>query len=58
MTVCDAGVYLTTKGATVSRPTLTANDRGVCYLDTTLAAQGKPIWWTGTVWVDGLGASV
>jgi len=53
-----AAAYLTQKGGTVSRPTLTANDRGVCYLDTTLAAQGKPIWWTGTVWVDGLGASV
>lgn len=53
-----ATAYLTQKGGTVSRPTLTANDRGVCYLDTTLAAQGKPIWWTGTVWVDGLGASV
>ena len=53
-----AAAFLTTKGATVSRPTLTANDRGVCYLDTTLAANGKPIWWTGTVWVDALGASV
>lgn len=55
---CSVAAFFTTKGATVLRPTLTANDRGVCYLDTSLSAQGKPIWWTGTVWVDAFGASV
>lgn len=46
------------KGATASRPTLTASDIGVQYLDTTLVADGKPIWWTGTAWVDATGATV
>jgi hypothetical protein len=27
------------------------------YFDTTLAAAGKPIWWTGSGWVDATGAS-
>lgn len=45
-------------GPTASRPTLTANDRGVMYFDTTLDADGKPIWWTGTAWVDATGAVV
>ena len=30
---------------------------GQMYLDTTLTAAGKPIWWTGSSWVDALGAS-
>jgi hypothetical protein len=53
-----AASWLVTRGATVSRPTLTANDAGVQHLDTTLAAAGKPITWTGTVWVDATGAAV
>ena len=48
----------TDKNNTASRPTLTANDVGVMYLDTTLDADGKPIWWNGTLWVDATGASV
>ena len=28
---------------------------GFCYFDTTL---NKPIWWTGTKWVDATGADV
>lgn len=50
--------WLTHRGNTASRPTLTANDIGVSYMDTTLVAAGKPIWWTGTVWVDATGTSV
>lgn len=50
--------YIVGKGTTAQRPTLTANDAGVCYLDTTLDADGKPIWWTGTAWVDATGATV
>ena len=46
------------KGTTAQRPALPASARGVRYLDTTLAAAGKPIQWTGTAWVDGLGAAV
>lgn len=46
------------KGATGSRPTLPATAIGVMYMDTTLAANGKPIWWNGTAWVDSAGTSV
>jgi hypothetical protein len=43
---------------TANRPTLRAQDIGVMYMDTTLAAAGKPIWWNGTAWVDATGATV
>ena len=43
---------------TANRPTLKEWDIGQQYLDTTLAAAGKPIWWTGYSWVDGTGTSV
>ena len=46
------------KGPTSSRPTLTTNDIGRLYFDTTLAAEGQPIWWTGTTWVDYSGTAV
>jgi len=48
----------TFKDTTANRPTLTASDFGVPYLDTTLDADGKPIWWNGTAWVDATGAVV
>lgn len=44
-------------GATGARPVLTANEAGTLYFDTTLAAAGKPIWWTGAAWVDATGAA-
>lgn len=48
---------VTGKGAT--RPSeIQAGDVGVMFLDTNLAAAGKPIWWTGTAWVDATGAVV
>jgi hypothetical protein len=53
-----AASWVTARGTTAARPALTANDAGVQYLDTTLVAAGKPITWTGTVWVDGLGVAV
>jgi len=53
------------KGPTASRPTMAtfqvgtdAAWAGAWYLDTTLAAAGKPIMWTGTAWVDSTGAIV
>lgn len=53
------------KNTTANRPTKTTlgvvNDAdwsGYLYFDTTLAAAGKPIWWTGTAWVDATGAVV
>jgi hypothetical protein len=46
------------KGTTAQRPTLLASQVGFTYLDTTLDADGKPIWWNGTAWVDATGAVV
>ncbi len=46
------------KNTTANRPTLSATDIGVQYFDTTLDADGKPIWWTGTAWVDATGLVV
>ena len=43
------------KGETADRPTLTVDDVGRMYFDTTLAAAGMPIWWTGSDWVDATG---
>lgn len=44
------------KAATGSRPS--APLTGQLYLDTTLDADGKTIWYTGTAWVDATGAVV
>ena len=46
------------RSTTANRPTLTSADVGIMFLDTTLDADGKPIWWTGTIWVDATGAAV
>jgi hypothetical protein len=46
------------KANAVSRPVLGPDDAGCLYFDTTLAAAGKPIWWTGTAWVDATGTAV
>lgn len=44
-------------GTTGNRPTAPAIGlyEGFFYLDTTL---GKPVWWTGSAWIDATGASV
>lgn len=49
---------LVKRNTTANRPTLGTNDVGVLYLDNTLDADGKPIWWNGTAWVDATGATV
>jgi hypothetical protein len=47
------------RGTTANRPAgLLSADIGHLYLDTTLDPDGKPIWWTGTIWVDATGAAV
>lgn len=53
------------RSTTANRPTLTTMGvasngqwQGTMYFDTTLAAAGKPIWWTGAAWVDATGATV
>lgn len=47
------------KGTTAERPVLLATAQfGYTYLDTTLDADGKPIWWNGAAWVDATGAVV
>lgn len=43
---------------TANRPSPAASDIGILYLDTTIDADGKPIWWNGTAWVDATGATV
>jgi hypothetical protein len=47
-----------TRAATASRPILAASDVGTMFMDTSLHAGGKPIWWNGTVWVDSTGVTV
>ena len=44
-----------TRGATSSRPTPDAIFKNFEYFDTTL---NKPIWWTGSTWVDATGTNV
>ena len=44
------------KGTTAQRPAVPCI--GLLYFDTTLNANGKPIWYTGTNWVDATGAIV
>jgi hypothetical protein len=39
------------KDTTVNRPTPLAADIGHFYLDTTLDADGLPVWWQGTKWI-------
>lgn len=46
------------RGTTAQRPTPGANDYGAMYLDMTLDADGKPIRWNGTAWIDATGATV
>lgn len=48
--------WLVGKGTT--RPTLGTDAVGVMFFDQNLAAAGKPIWWTGTAWVDSTGTVV
>lgn len=52
-----AAISFAGKGATTARPTLSAMARSI-YFDTTLNANGKPIFWTGTAWVDSGGGTV
>lgn len=39
------------KDTTPNRPTMVTNDVGALYLDTTLDADGLPIWWNGAKWI-------
>src|SRR3982750_4748199 len=43
--------WLVAKNVTGSRPTVGSADFGVAYLDTTLDADGLPIFWQGTKWI-------
>lgn len=45
-------------GSSASRPTPGVYDKGMMYIDTTLAVDGKPIWWSGTAWIDSTGTVV
>lgn len=46
------------RGASAARPTLGAQDIGVMFMDNTLDADGKAIWWNSTAWVDATGLVV
>jgi hypothetical protein len=46
------------KDTTANRPTPVASDVALMYLDTTLDADGHPIWWSGSAWVDAQGLVV
>ena len=46
------------RGDSSARPVLATQDIGIMFLDNTLDVDGKPIWWTGTSWVDSTGAAV
>jgi hypothetical protein len=46
------------RGATGARPTGGSIAIGQCYIDTTLDADGKPIFWSGLAWVDATGTVV
>lgn len=54
----QASSWTVKKSTTANRPSLNSSEVGVMYLDTTLDADGKPVWWTGTGWVDATGAGV
>lgn len=43
---------------TANRVSPVASDIGLMYMDTTLDADGHPIWWNGTAWVDAQGTTV
>jgi len=43
---------------TANRVSPVASDIGLMYMDTTLDADGHPIWWNGTAWVDAQGVLV
>lgn len=44
--------YVTLNGATAGRPT--GSVLGQFYFDTTI---GKPVWWSGSTWVDATGSA-
>ena len=43
---------------TANRPTPSTTDVGLMYFDTTLDADGHPIWWNGSAWIDAQGLVV
>lgn len=48
-------ILFKTKGTTAQRPTLSPNESGFVYYDTTVE---KPIWWTGVKWVSSDGTDI
>lgn len=43
---------LRTSGTLAQRPTLGTTDKGYLYFATNQGANGAPLWWNGTAWVD------
>lgn len=48
-------IPIVNEGSSALRPSLVEENKGFQYFDTTL---NKPIWWTGTEWVDAGGAEI
>jgi hypothetical protein len=46
------------RDTTANRPAPISSDVGLLFLDNTLDADGKAIWWNGTAWVDATGVVV
>jgi hypothetical protein len=50
-------IALPDAGITANRP-VTNVQIGQFYFDTSLGANGKPIWYNGTIWIDASGTAV
>lgn len=48
--------FVTMNGITADRPK--SSIMGQSYFDTSLATNGKPVWWNGKGWVDATGTFV
>ena len=53
--IVDENYPIASKGSAYTRPNLNEGNYGFMYYDNTL---GKPIWWTGSKWVDATGVDV
>lgn len=51
-------VSVVKRDTTANRPTISVTENGLMYLDTTLNANGKPIWASNGDWVDATGTIV
>jgi hypothetical protein len=55
---CDSLNLNYRNGLLINRPILNSSRIGQTYFATDLTANGKPLWWNGTTWVDATGTIV